>query len=240
MLQQLTNRIYYMAGDAETDRPYLYYVYGDKYSLAVDAGSSKAHVEAFYKAIEEKGLPKPHYTVLTHWHWDHTFGLHAVEGQTIASAKTNQKLREVKTWKWTVEAMKARERTGEDIPFCNACIQKVYKDLGEIKVITANIEVEGTMTIDLGGVTCQIEHQDSTHSRDALFIYFPEERALAIGDADSEDHYENGGKYDKTRLLGIIAYIKQFAFDHYLLGHDKPDTKEGALSYLTAELEKLK
>lgn len=239
MLQQLTNRIYYMKGDAETDRPYLYYIYGEKHCLAIDAGSSKAHVEAFYKAIEERGFPKPSYTVLTHWHWDHTFGLHAVEGQTIASAKTNQKLRQAKTWKWTIEDMQKREKTGEDIAFCNQCIQKVYKDLSEIKVVTANIEVENKMTIDLGGVTCQIAQHDATHSRDSLFLYFPEERAFAVGDADSEDHYENDGKYDKTRLIELIAYIKQFEFDHYLLGHDEPDTKEGALNYLTEQLEKL-
>ncbi len=240
MLKRLTKRIYYMSGEEETDRPYLYYIYGDQYSLAIDAGSSKAHVEASYKAIEEEDLPKPSYTVLTHWHWDHTFGLHAVEGQTIASAKTNQKLRQVKTWKWTIEDMEAREKTGEDIAFCNACIQKVYKDLNEIKVVTANLEVEDRLTIDLGGVTCQIEQQDATHSRDSLFLYFPEERALAVGDADSEDHYENGGKYDKTKLSRLIQYIEQFDFDYYLLGHDKPDTREGALSYLKAELEKLK
>ena len=26
-------------------------------------------------ALEEEGLPLPQLTVLTHWHWDHTFGI---------------------------------------------------------------------------------------------------------------------------------------------------------------------
>lgn len=239
MLQKLTEHIYYMVGEEETDRPYLYYIHGKQYNLAIDAGNSKAHVEKFYRALAVKEFAKPDYTVLTHWHWDHTFGLHAVSGKTIASKKTNEKLRQVKGWTWTREAMKKREQTGEDIAFCNECIQKEYQNLDEIKVVTAQVEVEDEICIDLGGVTCRIMHQDATHSRDSLFIYIPEEKALVVGDADCEDHYDNGEKYDQERLKKLITYINQFDFDYYLLGHDAPDNKEGVLSYLNSELEKL-
>lgn len=117
MLKRLTERAWYLPWEEETDRPNLCYLLGERHSLAVDAGNSPAHVGKFYRALEEQGLPLPDFTVLTHWHWDHTFGLGAIHGVGIASAKTNQKLRQVAAWQWTPQAMEERERRGRTSPF---------------------------------------------------------------------------------------------------------------------------
>ena len=66
------------------------YIRGERYSLAVDAGNSRRHVEKFYAALDAAELRRPDFTVLTHWHWDHTFGLHAVDGAAIACEATNE------------------------------------------------------------------------------------------------------------------------------------------------------
>ena len=68
MLKKLTDRIWYFPFEEERDRPNMGYIRGDKWSLAVDAGHSAAHTQAFYKALQENGLPLPEITVLTHWH----------------------------------------------------------------------------------------------------------------------------------------------------------------------------
>ena len=90
MLKKVTDRIYYLPGEDFTgrDRPFLYYIRGDKLSLAVDAGNSPDHVELFYSQLKAAGLPLPDITLLTHWHWDHTFGLGAVKGLTAATKAT--------------------------------------------------------------------------------------------------------------------------------------------------------
>ena len=67
-LIKITDRISYLPGEQRTDRPLLYYIRGDRYSVAVDAGNSRAHVELFYSALTAAGLPLPKLTVLTHWH----------------------------------------------------------------------------------------------------------------------------------------------------------------------------
>ena len=112
MLKQVTQRVWCLPWEEERDRPSLYYIRGDRRSLAGDAGSSPAHVAQFYAALEKRGLPLPDFTAVTHWHWDHTFGLGAVQGVTLASALTNRKLRQVRAWEWTPEAMAQRERRG--------------------------------------------------------------------------------------------------------------------------------
>ncbi|MGN0315266.1 MAG: MBL fold metallo-hydrolase [Fusicatenibacter sp.] len=231
-MKRATEHIYYMEGEEETDRPFLYYIHGSGKNMAVDAGNSPEHVHKFYRELKAEGLPLPDITVLTHWHWDHTFGMTAVVGTTLASTKTNAKLRAVREWKWTKEEMLRREQTGEDIPFCNECIEKEYQDPEKIQVVAAEHEIDADLTVDLGDVCCELYPRDSTHSRDALYIYIPKDRALVIGDADCEDAYENHGDYDPDRLREMDRFLRSFDADIYLVGHDHPQSKKEEWEYL--------
>jgi len=237
MLKRLTERAWYLPWEEETDRPNLCYLLGERHSLAVDAGNSPAHVGKLYRALEEQGLPLPDFTVLTHWHWDHTFGLGAVHGVGIASAKTNQKLRQVAAWQWTPQAMEERERQGEDIPFCNEHIRREYPDLGAVSVSLAEMEVEGELTLHLGGVDCRLFCRDTPHSRDGLLVHVPQEGVLALGDADCEDLYQPGAGYDPARLRALLELLSSLEFSLALPGHSGPETRGQELEYLRGCLQ---
>ena len=105
-LKRLAEHIWYMPFEEERDRPNLGYVKGNNWSLAIDAGHSAAHTREFYRLLEKENLPFPCLTVLTHWHWDHTFGMHAVKGLTLANEKTNGYLAE---WKDRIEKAGPKE-----------------------------------------------------------------------------------------------------------------------------------
>ena len=238
-LVRITDRIYCFPGEDFTgrDRPFLYYVRGDKLRLAVDAGNSPAHVRAFYAALKAAGHPTPDLTILTHWHWDHTFGLRAVKGLTLATQATNEVLRKVQTWAWDPASMEERLASGEDIQACADCIRREYNDPEKIRVVTADMEINGPVTLDLGGVTCKVIPQDSPHSRDGLFLYFPEEKALAVGDGESGDYYELDGQYDTRRLEAFLSFLDTLDYDLALPGHQMPWSRADQLAELRTHLE---
>ena len=91
-LIKVTERVWIYPYDDEKDRPILGYIKGDRFSVAVDAGHSAEHVGEFYDALQTEGLALPQLTVITHWHWDHTFGMNAVSGLTLASRRTLNEL----------------------------------------------------------------------------------------------------------------------------------------------------
>lgn len=230
-LVRFSDRIYYLPGEEETDRPYLYYIRGDRLSAAVDAGQSRENVQDFYSALSALGLPLPSYTLITHWHWDHSFGMPYISGKSVASEKTSQKLSEVAGWQWTAEAMRHRLDTGEDIKFCSDCIEKAYPDLSKIRVALPDETVADTLTLDLGGVHAKLFAIDSTHSRDSMLILVPEENALFVGDAHCADFY-NGGTVEPARAAVYRDFIASLSFRHYFMGHAAPCSKKEILDEL--------
>ena len=236
-LNKISDRVYYLPAEERTDRPVLGYIKGDKYSLAVDAGNSSDHVEKFYRELREFDLRLPDFTVITHWHWDHTFGMHSVSGKTVAGHLTNGKLSEVQKWEWTDEAMEMRLQSGEDIEMCDRCIKLEYLDRNKIKVVIAEIEFTGVININLGGINCEIREFNATHSDDSVIIHVPEERIVFMGDAEGGDDYQNKGEYDKTRLKEMIKVLEKIDVDIFMLGHDGPQTKLAVMSYLKDELD---
>ncbi|MDU2490910.1 MAG: MBL fold metallo-hydrolase [Clostridium celatum] len=114
-LKQLTERIYYTESDPTCDRPVLGYILGDQCSVMIDAGNSESHVKDYNYAVGKKGFKKPKYCVITHGHWDHTFGMHALDVETIAHDKTNEELERMSSWAWNNGAMKQRLIISVDI-----------------------------------------------------------------------------------------------------------------------------
>ena len=97
-MKKFNDYIYYMMHDDNNDEPYLFYIKGNRFSLQIDAGNSPKSYKQFEKLLEEEGLKKPDLLVLTHWHWDHTFGLTSAKCPVIASNKTQEYLKDVLTW----------------------------------------------------------------------------------------------------------------------------------------------
>ena len=238
-LKKFSERIYYLPAEERTDRPILGYIRGDKYSLAVDAGNSSDHVEKFYRELKASGLRLPDFTIISHWHWDHSFGMGAVSGKTVASYLTNEKLAEVQKWKWTDEAMKKRLQSGEDIEMCDWCIRLEYPDRNRIKVVTADIEFAGEINIDLRGVCCEVREFVSPHSIDSVLVHIPEERIVFIGDAESGDYYKNNGEYDKQKLEEMIKVLEKIDVDVIMPGHDLPQPKTAVVNFLKNEMSRL-
>ena len=155
-----------------------------------------------------------------------------MKGLSVAARATNETLRQIQDWKWDEASMEERLRTGGDIQACVDCIRREYADPEEIRVVTAAMEIDGPVDIDLGGVTCRVILRDSPHSRDGLFLHIPEEKALAVGDGESGDYYELDGGYDPQKLDDLISFLEGLDYDLALPGHRAPWTKKAQLSEL--------
>ena len=221
-LKKLTERIWYMPYEEERDRPNLGYIKGDKLSLAIDAGHSALHTKEFYALLEKEGLPLPSLTVLTHWHWDHTFGMHAVNGLCIANEKTNQYLEE---WKKKVE-----ENGPDEFLAMDYSIRKEYSGNLEVIVKTADIVYSGKMKLDLGGCKVTLIQTEAPHTDDSTLVYVNDDNVLFLGDSTCGE-FPTWVKSEEL-CKSLADTIKSIGPDICVEGHWEPVETEDTLSDL--------
>lgn len=243
MFRQVTAHIWIRKYQHYTDRPNIGCIRGEKGTLLFDAGNSEAHVELLRSELQTAGLPMPNYVALSHWHWDHSYGADFWNAPIIAGRETDEWLRRMSAWKWDDEAMDDRVRRGEDILFCSEMIKREYPDRSRIRVVPADIVFDGGLTIDLGGVTCELIHAKGPHSSDSVICYIPEDRFLFLGDANCKDLYglpwvyepevedsftraTEALAYDREKVDAFLSILDRLDFTHCISGHSEVKTRE--------------
>lgn len=221
-LKKLTEHIWYMPYEEERDRPNLGYVKGDNWSLAIDAGHSAAHTKEFYALLEKENLPLPSLTVLTHWHWDHTFGMHAVNGLCIANDRTNKYLAE---WKDKIET-----NGPDEFLSIHESIKKEYVNNRKVIVSMADLVYSGKMILDLGGCKVKILQAEAPHTDDSTLVYIYEDKTLFLGDSTCRDFYT--GIKSKELCEKLADKIKEINPEICVEGHWVPVETEDTLSDL--------
>ncbi|MBQ3501683.1 MAG: MBL fold metallo-hydrolase [Oscillospiraceae bacterium] len=189
---------------------------GEKFSLLYDAGNSAKHVEKLKSELSEQGLPHPDFVLLSHWHWDHSFGAKFWNAPVITGRKTDEQLQKVAEWQWDDISMENRIESGEDIVFCSEMIKREYPDRSKIEVVPADIVFEERMSIDLGGISCEIIHAKGPHSEDSVICYIPSEKFLFLGDANCKDLYGKPWEFDIEHEEDFLDNIAKIPYDKVL------------------------
>ncbi|MGJ9459760.1 MBL fold metallo-hydrolase [Oceanobacillus sp. CF4.6] len=226
MLKKLANNVYYMPHYSETDRPTLGLICGETYSLVVDSGNSPAHASDFLNLAGEKVRSPIKFVVITHWHWDHIFGMKTMNLLAISHEETKKKIDDLKNVKWDDASLDARVETGEEIEFCRDMIKREMPTRDDLELQAPDLSFQTKMEIDLGGITCVVEHVGGVHAQDSSIIYVPEEKIVFLGDCIYQDFYSGEWSYDKKELDILLKKIKKYDADWYVTGHQSPKTRE--------------
>lgn len=221
-LQQIGTHTWIFPLESAKDRPNLGYVLGKETALAIDAGHSSSHVEDFYRALEAEGLPLPDLTVITHWHWDHTFGMHAVHGKTLARPETNQKLLEIQ------KKMADNPGYGKKFLRSDPCIIREYAGGVPLVVVPADEVLTGDRTLDLGDVAVELHYAESPHTDDALLVYVPDDKVLFVGDAQLGEFPTWFMNPDKSAALKrqVMSYDVRTVIDGHWRSYTKAEYLE--------------
>lgn len=217
---RLTERIWWLAPSATTDRPTLGVIVGDQRSLVVDTGNSPAHVDVLLAELRRHDVPAPHFAALTHWHWDHVFGSAALAVPTFASRETQRVVQIMAQLDWSDAALDARVADGREHDFCRTMIQAELPDRSALVIRPPEIAFERLLTLELGGVTCRLIHVGGDHSPDGIVVHLPQERVAFIGDALYVDFYHGPLRRTTTHLFPLLDQLLALDVAYYVSGHD--------------------
>lgn len=237
MLERISEHIWIMPKDDETDRPILGYVSGGKTSLLIDAGNSPDHISFFYGAVRSMGMPDPSFIALTHWHWDHVFGLSGSPAKSIASVMTNERLVLMHRWDWTDTALSSRVAAGLEIQYAADMIRKAMPIRQSFKIKSADITFEDHCGLRIDDIDCQILHVGGPHSDDSTIVYIPSESVVFLGDCCSEDLYLNNSMRLRE-LSPLLRRLETIEARWFIPSHGEPMEKSAFLGEM-AEVEKI-
>lgn len=227
MLNKIKERIYIFPYQEINDRPNLIYLKGDKFSLVVDAGHSKGHLDLFYNALKEEGLPLPDFTVITHWHWDHTLAMAFVNGLTITNENTYFHLKEIKD---------RIEKEGLDFFLDTAESIKAEYALGnEIKVKLPDIIYHDEMIMDLGNYKVKIFEAISPHTNDSTLVYVEEDEFLILGDSVYGTYPD--WVSDKDLAMRLIDMVNSINPKLCIAGHGNPSKKKDIIKVILNDVK---
>lgn len=232
-LEKLSDRLFYLPPYQKTDRPILAAIVGDNQTLLIDAGNSSNHAKHF-----KEQLASYHVTgdilALTHWHWDHVFGLREMDMPAIANFMTYDKVKELQELSWEDKELDGRVEAGIEIPFCADAIKLELGSMREVIIPDPTIIFEKRLKLNIGGVTCIIEHVGGDHSSDSNLIYIPEEKTLFLGDCLYANMYAEKWHYTIEKMYNLLGKIKDYDAEIYFLSHHPaPLTKDEFASFVS-------
>ncbi|MEC1119318.1 MBL fold metallo-hydrolase [Bacillus safensis] len=226
-IKKIGQSFWYITPVSQTDRPILGMVVGNNKTLMIDAGNSEDHANYFIQRTLKHENAKPDMVVLTHWHWDHIFGLPALpDSVSIASAQTRKEMEELVPFSWSDEAIDERVREGTEIEFCAKAIKEEYQGHRDIQVVLPDVTFDRRIEIDLGGVTCIVQHVGGDHAADSVIVYVKEEKILFLGDCIYPKMYAEKVHYSVKEILRLLDELDAFDAETYIPSHQRPWTKE--------------
>ncbi len=220
--QLLSPHILIMHAEHETDRPILAAILGERRTLLLDAGNSPAHAELFRKELSEYGYRQPDMIALTHWHWDHTFGLSAWDLPTVAHEGTAEALTRLSGLDWSDEGLEGLAAQGIISDESILHIRKEYGSRRPIRFMKPDIVFTDKITIDLGGITCELNHVGGDHSADSCVLYVKEDNVLFLGDALGPSIYGGPRQYSSTGFLKLLNLAYRYDAQWYVESHGIP------------------
>jgi glyoxylase-like metal-dependent hydrolase (beta-lactamase superfamily II) len=226
-IYNIGSRFWYLTPVSETDRPILGMVVGEDRILMIDAGNSESHALLFLEMLTEKGVSNPDFVLLTHWHWDHIFGLSALgDAVSISSGKTKDEIKKLLPLSWSDEALNQRVAEGTEIEFCSSAIKKEFPDHRDIKITLPMLTFEDKIEMDLGGVTCILQQVGGDHAADSVVVYVKEEKILFLADCIYADIFSPKWNFTVDGTRGLLDKLETFDAETYILSHGKPISKE--------------
>jgi glyoxylase-like metal-dependent hydrolase (beta-lactamase superfamily II) len=236
-LNRITEHIYWLSPDPTTDRPVLGAITGQQGTLVVEAGNSPAHARLFLAQLAGVEIVPPKFLFLTHWHWDHVFGAAAIDLPTFAHLETKRIMTEMAALDWSDEALDRRVEAGLEIAFCRDMIKAELPDRTGLVIRPPDIGFSHQVELDLGGITCRLEHVGGDHSADSSIAYIPEERVVFLSDCFYYDLYHQPPRYTAQKLFPLLDRLLSYDADYYLGGHNPEPLPRAELVDYARELK---
>lgn len=219
-LKRIGKSIYYMPPDHSTDRPILALIQGCKSAIILDAGNSPNHARLFLDRMKPYQKQQIICGIITHWHWDHIFGMSEYDFSFLCCEMTKEKIAELADLKWDDDSLDKRVMEGTEIPFCRDMIKSEMPKRDNLKIRIPEKSFNEKYSIELGNLLCVVEQVGGDHSPDSTILFIPQERVLFLGDCLYMDLYHGERSYSFLNIRELVSRLLRYDVDYFVDSHN--------------------
>jgi len=228
--------------------------------VVVDAHSKPSAAAAIIKQIRRQVTEKPvRYVINTHFHWDHTQGDNGYKQAIgkldfIATSTTKDLIEKMASQRMKesadsvppqIERMRKRAESAKSTAektFCEEQIRQMEAYLADLKqnyeVVLPTITFDKSYLLADPAFDLHLEFHGRSHTAGDTFVYCPQQRAIATGDA-SHGWLPNIGDGYPRQWPGTIDDVAKMDFKYIMGGHGPMQSERAVMMSQRNYIEEL-
>lgn len=199
--------------------------------VVVDAGQSPAMARQVRAAIDAEGLPPPRSLVLTHHHWDHTWGAATWDVPVVAHERCSEFMAADAATPWSHEYLRERMQHDPLLEPSYRARAGAVDDFTDLRIVAPDQTFTDRLTVTAGGARVELEHVGGQHTPDSTVVRVPDAGVLFLGDCYYPPPYHLRSP-DDAADLAMLAALFSDDIDWYIESHDEPHPRSALIHAL--------
>lgn len=205
-------------------------------TIIIDSGNSPNHAKKIAESLNKIGAPPVKYIILTHHHWDHSFGTSYFRNSTIIShSLCYNYLRDYSEIDWNKQHLQDEIKRQPLLEASNKAKMELIQDWESFHVLVPNITFNSQMALHLGSTKLELKYIGGPHADDSIIIRDMNSNILFIGDCFYPPSLHLRKK-DDSYSIEILKQLEKENAVTYIHGHGAPST-HNKLKEFIAHLE---
>lgn len=216
-LIKLNENVWLFPFNPENVQPNIGVIIDDDQTILIDCGNSPQQASIIKLELELMKAPPVKYIILTHHHWDHTFGSCVFKGcEIIAHELTYDYLKQMKKINWSKEYLLNEIKRDPSMKLSHEAKLAAVKDWESFNISLPTRTFNGSINLKLKNVSLELSHIGGNHAEDSILIKELNSNVIFAGDCFYPKPLE-----DKVSLNILKSLYSQSA-EIYIHGHGKP------------------
>ncbi|MEO1287397.1 MAG: MBL fold metallo-hydrolase [Chloroflexota bacterium] len=194
-------------------------------TVLIDAGNSPRHARHILGAINSRLLPPIRTIILTHHHWDHTFGIASFNAKEIIAHETcADYLQDYADTDWSPSLLREQIAENPKREIGNNAMIDAISNWHDFQIGTPTMTFSDTLNLHLDELLIELEYVGGRHADDSIVVKLPEQRVMFLGDSYYPEPYYLRAEGDEDLDLNMLQRFLDADYDIYVDGHGAPRT----------------
>lgn len=227
-LVQIAPSVYVFPHDETPDtiQPNVGVIRLKRQTILIDSGNSPRHARQILAAVNGNLLPPVRTIIMTHHHWDHSFGAASFNvEQIIAHEKCKDYLKDYAERDWNPIILREEIAENPKREIGNNAMIDAISDWRDFRIVIPTVTFSSTMSLYMDDLQIDLEHVGGRHADDSIVIRLPEQRVMFIGDSYYPEPYHIRAEGDEDLDLPMLNKLLGDDYDIYVDGHGTPRTQ---------------